>query len=261
MGSIDNQKVVFEFFLQHLETKEAFTRQQLEEITTWQGRTFPTYWSKQFRPFLVQDQSNPNYFRVSEAFRRIATWEQFRQHVTQVRSLTLADYQPLRYDLVRVYEFFMPLTNEAFLRAALDALFFRDTIEARLRTINPSELQRVFPQQENEFEDDYLDRLCEWLSDRFGGYSVYHVNGRFRALPLAVRSEAATASRYLVDETTAVTRFIFPCNDLAEADQVEFFFTTLFVAAITEAVTGEDEIWMVESGMKNRLHIWRETGS
>lgn len=260
MTPVDNQRRVFEFFVEHFETKEAFTRQELKQVTSWQGQTFQTYWSKQFRPFLVEAQAN--HYRVSEAFRRIATWDQFQQYVTQVRSLTLADYRPLRYDLVRVYEFFMPLTNEAFLRAALDALFYRDTIEARLRTIDPLDLRRVFPTRDVEPETEYIDRLCEWLSDRFVGYSVYRVDGRFRALPLAVRSEAATtSSRYLIDETTAVTRFIFPCNDETEANQVEFFFTNLFVRAITEAVTGEDEIWMVESGMKNRLHIWRATAS
>jgi hypothetical protein len=31
----------------------------------------------------------------------------------------------------------------------------------------------------------------------------------------------------------------------------------LFVRAITEVVNGEDEIWMVETGLKNRLHIWQ----
>lgn len=65
------------------------------------------------------------------------------------------------------------------------------------------------------------------------------------------------ASRYLIDETTAVTRFIFPCENDTEADQVEFFFTNLFVRAIIEVVNGEDEIWMVETGLKNQLHIWR----
>jgi hypothetical protein len=262
MPSDDNQRVVFEFFVEHLETKESFSKQELEQLTTWQGQSFNTYWSKLFRPFLVKDRSDARKYHVTEAFRRIATWEKFRQHVTQVRSLELADYEPLKYDLVRIYEFFMPLTNEGFLRAALDALFYRDTIEARLKTIDSSELRGAFPQQESESEADYINRLCMWLSDRFGGYSIYHVNGRFRAGDLVTRSEAgASTSRYLIDETTAVTRFIFPCDSENEANRVEFFFTNLFVRAIIEVVNGEDEIWMVETGMKNRLHIWRMKNS
>jgi hypothetical protein len=38
---------------------------------------------------------------------------------------------------------------------------------------------------------------------------------------------------------------------------VAFLFEHLFVAAIIEMVNGEDEIWMVESGFENQLHIWR----
>lgn len=64
-----------------------------------------------------------------------------------------------------------------------------------------------------------------------------------------------------MDETTAVTRFIFPCEDKAEAAIVSYFFHELFVKGIIQVVNGEDEIWMVESGMENRLHIWRVSES
>ena len=63
--------------------------------------------------------------------------------------------------------------------------------------------------------------------------------------------------RYLIDETTAVTRFIFPCESPPEVNNVRWFFDRLFVRSIIEVVNGEDEIWMVESGLRNRLHIWR----
>lgn len=260
MSSDDNQKKVFDFLMHHLDTKEPFWPHDLERETTWRGATFDTYWSKQFHPFVIG--IGDGRYRVSESFRRIATWDKFRQHVTQVRSLSSTDYQTLKFNIVRIYEFFMPLTNEAYLRSALDALFYRDTIEARLRTIDQMELKCIFPQHEHESEIDYLGRICEWLSARFGGYSVYHVNGRFRAQSLATRSDAASClSRYLIDETTAVTRFIFPCETEDEAARVEFFFTNLFVRAIIEVVNGEDEIWMVETGMVNRLHIWRAASS
>jgi hypothetical protein len=86
------------------------------------------------------------------------------------------------------------------------------------------------------------------------------VAGRFRGEEVCTRSEAAeleNTRRYLIDETTAVTRFIFPCDDADEAERVRWFFNLLFVQSITEIVNGEDEIWMVESGMQNRLHIWK----
>ncbi|HEY5164234.1 MAG TPA: hypothetical protein VII81_14590, partial [Terriglobales bacterium] len=62
--------------------------------------------------------------------------------------------------------------------------------------------------------------------------------------------------RYIVDETTAVTRFIFPCTDEAEADRIRWFFNVLFARSILELV-GEDEVWMIESGMQSRLYVWR----
>jgi hypothetical protein len=84
--------------------------------------------------------------------------------------------------------------------------------------------------------------------------------------------------RYLIDETTAIVRFIFPCGKplrrppadfddpepdhsdttgLEEAKHVRWFFKALFVQSIIQVVNGEAEIWMVESGSRNRLHIWR----
>ena len=95
---------------------------------------------------------------------------------------------------------------------------------------------------------------------------------------------AESGDRYLIDETTAIVRFIFPCGDpvarqpgssdsLAdldepapnssdtssegEANKIRWFFNALFVQSIIQVVNGEAEIWMVESGLRNRLHIWK----
>jgi hypothetical protein len=119
----------------------------------------------------------------------------------------------------------------------------------------------------------------EFISDKFVGYSVNHVNGRYKATEIktmqeAFRGGAASAERYLVDETTAVVRFIFPCkaeteeqeNALLaaetptaeqEAKLIRWFFRQLFVQSILEVVNAEDEIWLLETGMQNCLHIWR----
>lgn len=256
MGTDENQRNVFEFLLAHFETKEPFSKEDLEKVTSWQGQTFGTYWSKQLHQFVIE--VGHDKYRVSEGFRRYIEWEKFQLHVTQMRRPGSPDYAELTFDIVRIYEFFMPLSNEEYLRATLDTLFYRDTVEARLRTIEASQLEKAFPKELGESPVEYNERLCGWISRRFVGYSIYHVNGRFRARALATRAEVGQAgARYLVDETTAVTRFIFPCGNTTEADQVEFFFTNLFIRAITEVVNGEDEIWMVETGLKNRLHIWR----
>jgi hypothetical protein len=59
----------------------------------------------------------------------------------------------------------------------------------------------------------------------------------------------------LVDETTAVVRFIFPCEP-AEKPAIAFLFSRLFTDTITKLVAGEDVIWMVESGLEDKVHIW-----
>ena len=64
-----------------------------------------------------------------------------------------------------------------------------------------------------------------------------------------------SGGRYLIDETTAVTRFIFPCG--GDAQVIRWFFEALFVQSIIQVVNGEAEIWMVESGLVNQLHIWK----
>jgi hypothetical protein len=182
----------------------------------------------------------------------------------------------------------MPLTNETHLRTALDALFYTDSIVTRLKACELEHLTRIFPLETGETEARYFDRLCGWLAIRFQGYSVSTVSGRFRAHELMTLRDAAKIEedydRYLVDETTAIVRFIFPCGDpvrhgsgaatdfddpetdstdlggvaaRAEAKKIRWFFNALFVQSILQVVNGEAEIWMVESGLRNRLHIWR----
>jgi hypothetical protein len=189
---------------------------------------------------------------------------------------------------VLVFEFFMPLTNQTHLRTALDALFYKDTILSRLRAIGPQTLKAHFEEVAGEDDDAYFARLCEWLATRFQGYSITTVNGRFRAQNLMTITHAAkieeNGDRYLIDETTAIVRFIFPCGTPArspvdtadsfedlepnpddhsgqqEAKKIRSFFNPLFVQSIIQVVNGEAEIWMVESGMRTRLHIWRVEG-
>lgn len=178
------------------------------------------------------------------------------------------------------------LSNESYLRTALDSLFYADSIRGRLKSVGLDKVHIQFPRNENESDTSFMDRVCLWITGKFFGYSISHVNGRFRAGNLKSVREAAElfekkSGRYLVDETTAIVRFILPCgkpsenkfhayNDYREppldedeqktkkeASLIRFFFWILFVRSIVEFVNGEDEIWLLESGMTNRLHIWR----
>jgi hypothetical protein len=211
MGTLENQDHAFKFLVDHLDSQEAFTQAASKEVTTWSESAFKTYWTKQFKPFVLD--LGGGYFRVSEAFRPFTTWERFRQHVTQVRQVSASDYVRSEYDKVLVFEFFMPLTNEAALRTTLDALFFKDTVVAKLKSVDQTELRTHFPAEYGETQVEYLDRVCSWVSDTFVGYSISHVSGRFKLEQLATHLEAAKMRRYLADETTAVTRFIFPCRE------------------------------------------------
>jgi hypothetical protein len=278
------QQNAFNYLLEKFHTQEPFTKKEFQVATGWTDKSFGTYFSKQFKTLLLQINNDDRY-RVSEAFRRFITWESFQAHVTQNRHIA-TDYTVLTYDNVIIFEFFMPLTNEGYLRTALDALFYKDSIISRLKTMDVKILDQFIPKIIGETDEEYLDRVCSWISSKFGGYSISHVNGRFRADELKTIKEAysimSNSGRYLVDETTAIVRFIFPCGknnvvhkfssesyfeDLAlvkddekaedEATLIRLFFFKLFVQSIVLIVNGEDEIWMLESGMRNRLHIWR----
>ncbi len=254
MANDDNQRKAFEFLIEHLDSQEPFTKDDFEGITNWEGDTFRTYWSKQYKQFVLPAAGKT--YRVSESFRPFTDWARFQQHVTQVRRVS-SDYKRSTH-INLTFEFFMPLSNEAHLKTTLDSLFYKDTILAKLKAQDESELFRYYPKLANETKDVYLERLCGWIAPRFVGYSISHVNGRFRAEKLCTHEEVTSLrKRYLIDETTAVTRFIFPCHDQTEAAQIRWFFERLFVNSIIQVVNGEDEIWMIESGFENRVYIWR----
>jgi hypothetical protein len=172
------------------------------------------------------------------------------------------------------------------LTRALDDLFYTDTIRRRLEEIGLFEVARWFPRQSHETDDDYVGRLYKAISQKFGGYSIFHVSGRFRAAEIASRTEAARMladeQRYVIDETTAVVRFLIPLQSTRKVDdhlrgafsftdsvdataraadlaEVRDFVFNLFAEAIVRVVQGEDEIWLVEdTGFQRRLYIWEK---
>jgi hypothetical protein len=282
---LKDQRAVYDFFKGKYASQEPFTQKDVAPLISWKKKTLSTYWSKQFKAFLVPAAHDT--WRVGEGWRNYATFDKFKTFVTQVRVSAPSDYSLLLHDSLLIYEFFMPLTNETQLRTSLDALFYRDTVINRLKSMDAMQLQAQFPRDNNETDETYLFRLSEWISQKFLGYSISVVSGRFRVEDMVTLAEAGTmfkeGRRYLIDETTAVVRFIFPCGDplkrpppqategfddpeppeevdeaaKAEAARIRWFFKSLFVRTIIQVVNAEAEIWMVESGMRNRLHIWK----
>jgi hypothetical protein len=115
-----------------------------------------------------------------------------------------------------MFEFLLPLTRESQLRSALDDLSYSDTVEQRLREIGVAKLADAVARHPKETADEFYSRVVDLTADRFGGYSVSHVSGRYKAARLMTRHSAlehvTNGGRYLIDETTAVVRFIIPCQ-------------------------------------------------
>ena len=199
-----------------------------------------------------------------------------------------AGYRHVRYDELVTFDFLLPLTREDRLRRALDDLFYADAVARRLREVGLERLAAVVPREPGLDDERYVARIVDLVAERFVGYSISHVAGRYRAAGLMTRRQAgdllAREGRYLVDETTALVRFIARCNSTrrvydphagsllgaldepgwasgdpavrAEVQLIEVLFLELFAEAVVHAVEGEDEIWLVESGPARRLYVW-----
>ena len=225
-------------------------------------------------------------FLISRIFKKYTKWEKFRAYYSQ-SSIVKVKYNEEYYRHLMIFEFFMPLTSESDLKTSLDELFYRDTVKLALNKIPKNEIIKAFPQEGDETEVQLIERICDWISERFGGYSIETVHGRFKMDDLKTFSEVASIRArgldYLIDETTAIVRFIFkvgipiinqdlynfeqfsedqedsttPGTINIKANQIRYIFKNLFVKSILELVNGEDEIWMLESGIRNRLYIWK----
>ena len=270
------------FFKECLKADRTFTLQELADHAGWKIITPTTYLRKHWADIL--DKAGGDKLKVKPEFDRLSL-EQFLAHGTQVRS-HFTQYRRRKHEFVVQYEFLLPLTREDELRHALDDLFYHDTLVHRLKEIGVENLTGVIARREEESEEVYLDRLVKVISSKIGGYSISHVNGRFRASDIATRKEAgallAARKPYLIDETTAVVRFIIPCSsgvteydddlesiataldrvveqteDLqGEVREVRWLFYHLFVEAVARTV-GEQEIWLLEqSPYGRRLYVW-----
>lgn len=77
MPSDQPQRKALTFFPERLKSQESFTKSDFEKATGWSGSTLSTYWSKQFKPFVIPIGNNR--YRVSEGFRPYANWRKFQR--------------------------------------------------------------------------------------------------------------------------------------------------------------------------------------
>lgn len=280
----ERQQLAYDF----LQSKVAaeFGLDELAEAADWKPGSASTYISKHLKG-LVESLGDRRY-RVRTEFQRL-TFDDYRRLADQTRR-RYQTYDRDEYSSIVSYEFLLPLTREDELRRALDDLFYSDAIARSLREAGLDQFEEWFPRDPSVTDDAYSNRIIEYAGMIFGGYSISHLSGRFRASGLLSRSDAAKLlaidRRYLVDETTALVRFIIPIgasleetspdpgaqlplpdskdestNGLAVDEEIRLvrqLFFSLFVEALIRNVTGEDEIWLIEESPRGRrLHVWK----
>jgi hypothetical protein len=266
----------FEFLLDHAKSGELFTHPELTTASGWTPGNTKTNLVKRLSDLVVKEKGG--LYSVSQEIFRVRLSD-FQDLFRQKQRL-FTDYLLKVPQNVLVYEFFMPLAREDRLREVLDNLFYVDTVEQRIREIGISTIRSALKLAASSSDDDVRQFVIQFMDNTIGGYSLHLVSGRFRAGPLATKSEVVSRpfSRgpYLIDETTAVVRFILPVNieedsfsqmnlfepakDILAADelanQIRWLFLNFFAEAVTRVVKKEDEIWLLESGMKNALYRW-----
>ena len=274
-------------YLQELAASgEPYSDEDMIAKTGWKGQTVSTHRSKKWRAWVKRDPMG--VWTVSPTFQDVSEREFVDFH--RQRTDFYATYQRRMYRSVVTYEFLLPLTKERELTKALDALSYSDTVKRLIREVSVDSFRPQFPDVAEMAEDEGLAHIVNFVADHFTGYSITHVSGRFRAGEMVSRAEAgevlAAGRRYLVDETTAVVRFIVPLeasrnryrsddnflgavvvenpdSELSEPVRAELAkvrrtFFPLFAEAVIRTVKGEDEVWLLESGPENRLYVWEK---
>jgi len=271
----DNVKRAFEFLLEHAKSEEPFKFDEFVKASGWAKGTAKIYLGKKSSELVKKKNGvyhvNPEILRVR--------LDDFKDLYRQKQSL-FTDYVMEVPQEVLVYEFFMPLSREDRLRESLDNLFYKDTVEQRIKEIGIPKIRDALELPKSSSDEEVIQFVIRFMDSTIGGYSLQLVNGRFRAGSLTTKKEVVnrpfSQGAYLVDETTAVVRFILPVNanqaspsqmNLFEpvkdapnsdklAEQMRWLFLNFFAEAVTRVVKKEDEIWLLESGVRSALYRW-----
>lgn len=271
----NNTRRTWDFLIEHARNGLPFSIADLTAASGWTPYNTETNLSKRLSD-LVRKQGAELY--ASPEILRVR-YEDFKDLFRQKQRL-FTDYELKRTSNVLVYEFFMPLTREDRLREALDNLFYRDTIEQRIREIGTECIRQGLGLDSTLPDEEVRQFVIRFIKEAIGGYSLSLVSGRFRHVDSLITREEVAArpfsdGPYLVDETTAVVRFILhlgvdeqpiqgnlfePAPSVTgtseRAEQMRWLFLHFFAEAVTRVVRNEDEIWLLETGMANALYRW-----
>ncbi|MCP4142809.1 MAG: hypothetical protein GY755_21415 [Chloroflexi bacterium] len=275
MTNPKNFKESFDFLIKHAQEKTSFSAQELSDKAGWELVEAEDNIENRLSD-LVEEKGG-QYFAKPEILR--VRLNDFKELLHQKKRL-FTDYVLEVSPSVLIYEFFMPLSREDRLREALDNLFYRDTIEQRIQEIGIAQIRAGLDLSANYSDEKIQQLVFDFIESTIGGYSIYLVNGRYRADLLASRTEVVNRpfayGSYIVDETTAIVRFILPvvtdagkfehgnilepAADSTQANKraelIRWLFLNFFAEALIRVVQNEDEIWLLESGMRSAFYRW-----
>lgn len=271
----DSINRAFDFLTEHARNGMPFSLGELSNATGWTAKNTKTNLGKRLKD--VVQKKEEKFYAKPEILR--VRLEDFKDLFRQKQRL-FTDYFLKVTPSVLVYEFFMPLSREDRLREALDNLFYLDTVEQRIREIGITQIRQGLKLPGSCSDEEIRRLVIDFVENTIGGYSLYLVNGRFRASSLATREKVVARpfayGPYIVDETTAVVRFILPVDtgqkppvqmslfepaqmatDTTErSEQMRWLFLNFFAEVVTHVVRKEDEIWLLETGMRSALYRW-----
>ncbi len=282
----DQTRLAYAYLSELAASGEPYSDANMATRTGWKVGTVRTHRSKKWRAWVKPHAAD--IWTVSPSFEGVSEREFIDFH--RQRTDYYASYSRSIHTGFVIYEFLLPLTRERELTRALDALFYEDTVRRLIREATLESFQPEFPEVAEMTEEDGLAVVVDFVANHFAGYSISHVSGRFRGGELASRAEAGSmlpqGKRYLVDETTAIVRFIVPLqksSSVYESDngfleavrretqgydftkpmheelaRVRLTFFQLFAEAVVRTVKGEDEVWLLESGPEDRLYVWEK---
>ena len=275
MSNKTNIQRTFNFLVKHAKGKTSFTAEQLSSETGWSASETQENISDRLSDLVYKE--GENYFVKLEILR--VRFDDFKELLFQKKRL-FTDYVLEVSPSILIYEFFMPLSREDRLREALDNLFYRDTIEQRIQEIGVPQIREGLHLPPDTSEDHINQLVIDFMEGTLGGYSIYMVNGRYRADALASREEVVVRpfadGPYIIDETTAIVRFILPVetdtgnfeygkvlepasiekDTEKRAEVMRWLFLNFFAETLIRVVQKEDEIWLVESGMRSAFYRW-----
>ncbi|MBT3338351.1 MAG: hypothetical protein HN855_16935 [Anaerolineae bacterium] len=270
-----NIKETFNFLSEHAQEKTSFSIQELANKAGWSIAETKENIVNRLSDLI--EAKDGQYFARPEILR--VRLNDFKELLHQKKRL-FTDYILEVSPSILIYEFFMPLSREDRLREALDNLFYRDTIEQRIQEIGFAQIRSGLDLPEDYTDEKIQQLVFDFMEKTIGGYSIYLVNGRYRADQLASRAEVVNRpfayGSYIVDETTAIVRFILPVvtdagkfehGNILEpatdslhankrAELIRWLFLNFFAEALIRVVQNEDEIWLLESGMRSAFYRW-----